>query len=145
VGCVNDTSSCATLTVGQAAQASGLTRKAVRLYEAKGLLPPAQRSDAGYRLYSDDDVAALRFIHQARALGLRLDEIKDIMALRRGGAAPCQHVLRLLDQHVADIDRTIAELRQLRRALTDTRNTAVAAGTGGGAVCRIIEHARAAS
>jgi hypothetical protein len=54
-------------------------------------------------------------------------------------------VLRLLDQHVADIDRTIAELRQLRRALTDTRNTATAAGTGGGAVCRIIEHARAAS
>ncbi|MFE6649756.1 heavy metal-responsive transcriptional regulator [Nocardioides sp. NPDC057772] len=128
-----------TLTVGRAARAAGITPKAVRLYEAKGLLSPAERSDAGYRLYTDDDIATLRFIRQARTLGLRLDEIGDILDIRRAGAAPCHHVLRLVDQHIADIDRTIGELRQLRSTLVHTRKTAAEASAGD--VCRIIEHA----
>lgn len=128
-----------TLTVGQAARAAGVTPKAVRLYEAKGLLRPAERSEAGYRLYADDDVATLQFIRQARTLGLRLDEIGDILNIRRAGTAPCHHVLRLVDQHISDIDRTIAELHQLRDALSGTRKAAAQACTGD--VCRIIEHA----
>ena len=55
------------MTVGRAAQAAGLTRKAVRLYEERGLLPPAQRTAAGYRLYNQDDVDTLTFIRRARA------------------------------------------------------------------------------
>lgn len=58
------------MTVGRAAQAAGLTRKAVRLYEERGLLPPAQRTAAGYRLYNQDDVDTLTFIRRARALDL---------------------------------------------------------------------------
>lgn len=54
------------LTIGPAAKAAGVTRKAVRVYEAKGLLPDPQRTAAGYRLYSDHDVARLRFIRRAR-------------------------------------------------------------------------------
>lgn len=127
------------VTVGQAARAAGITPKAARLYEAKGLLPRAERSDAGYRLYTDDDIATLRFIRQARTLGLRLDEVSDILDTRRDGTAPCHHVLRLIDQHVGDIDRTIGELRQLRAALVQTRKTAAQATTGD--VCGIIEHA----
>lgn len=129
----------ATLTVGQAAGVAGITPKAARLYEARGLIPPAERSNAGYRLYTDDDVATLRFIGQARTLGLRLDEIGDILAIRRDGTAPCHHVLQLIDQHIAGIDRTITELGQLRRTLTHTR--AAAAEAGAGEVCRIIEQA----
>lgn len=136
---MTDDAAAQTFTVGQAAQAAGVSAKAVRLYEAKGLLPQAERSDAGYRLYTDDDVATLRFIRQARTLGLRLDEIGDIIAMREGGTTPCQHVLRLLDQHVADIDRTIGELRQLRTTLIRTRATAASNTTAG--VCGIIEHA----
>ncbi|GAA3137171.1 DNA-binding transcriptional MerR regulator [Kribbella aluminosa] len=119
------------LTVGQAAYASGLTPKAVRLYQAKGLLPPAERSAAGYRLYTNDDVATLRFIHQARTLGLRLDEIGDILDIRRDGSAPCHHVLRLIDQHITEIDRTITELRQLRGTLSHTRKAAAQAAAAG--------------
>lgn len=51
-----------TWTVGKAAQAAGLSAKAVRLYEAKGLLAEAPRTDAGYRVYTDEDIAILRFI-----------------------------------------------------------------------------------
>lgn len=116
----------AMLTVGEVARAAGVSAKAVRLYEAKGLLPEADRSEAGYRLYTDDEVALLRFIRQAKTLGLSLAEIGDILQLRRGGSQPCRHVLALLDQHVSQIDQTITELRQLRRTLTETRTDAAA-------------------
>lgn len=133
------------LTVGQAAQASGLSPKAIRLYERKGLLPPAQRTESGYRLFSADDLATLRFVRQAKTLGLRLDEIGDILALRRGGTRPCQHVVPLLNQRIAEIDQTIAELRQLRSTLTRTRRGgADTADTTPAGVCQIIEQAATA-
>lgn len=135
-----------THTVGQAGQATGLSRKALRVYETKGLLPPAGRSQAGYRLYTDEDITTLRFIRQAKTLGLSLDEIADILEIRRGGTAPCLHVVALLQEGIRELDRTLTDLRQLRRTLTDTRATAHAhqvEDTDG--VCRIIEHAPAAA
>jgi MerR family copper efflux transcriptional regulator len=128
-------------TVGKAAQAAGLSAKAVRLYEAKGLLPEAKRTESGYRLYTDDDVAMLRFIRQAKTLGLSLGEIQDILDLRRGGTTPCRHVVRLLDERIHEVDRTIFELRQLRRALADTRSAASEHQDDQSDVCGIIEHA----
>ncbi|GAB3394209.1 heavy metal-responsive transcriptional regulator [Amycolatopsis echigonensis] len=131
-----------TWTVGKAAEAAGLSAKAVRLYEAKGLLPPAERTAAGYRRYRDDDIAVLRFIRQAKTLGLSLNEIRDILDLRRSGTTPCQHVVALLDDRIREIDRTITELRQLRRTLADARADAHqhhAEHADG--VCGIIEHA----
>src|SRR5216684_2401483 len=107
------TMNAATWTVGKAAQAAGLSPKAVRLYEAKGLLPAAGRTGAGYRTYTDHDIATLRFIRQAKTLGLSLAEIRDILDIRRGGTAPCRHVLGLLDQRIREVDRVITELRQL--------------------------------
>jgi MerR family copper efflux transcriptional regulator len=129
------------LTVGEVARAAGLSAKAVRLYEAKGLVPPAQRTDAGYRTYAADDIAVLQLIRQAKTLGLTLTEIRDILEIRRDGTPPCRHVLALLDRHLAEIDRTITDLRQLRRALADTRARAAAAPAGDNhTVCKIIEH-----
>lgn len=131
-----------TWTVGQAAQAAGLSAKAVRLYEAKGLLPEAERTGAGYRTYTDDDITVLRFIRQAKTLGLSLAEIRDILGIRRSGTPPCHHVTALLDQRIRDIDRAITELRQLRNTLVSTRSHARQHQTGhAGIVCGIIEHA----
>jgi MerR family transcriptional regulator, copper efflux regulator len=127
------------LTVGEAANAAGLSPKAVRLYEARGLLPEVPRTEAGYRTFGEDDVAVLRFIGQAKALGLGLAEIRRILEIRRGGSAPCVHVVELLDQHLAGIDRTIAELRQLRRALAETRTRAATTAVADRCVCGIIE------
>ena len=135
------TQAAGTRTVGKAAQAAGVSAKAVRLYESKGLLPEAQRTEAGYRLYTDDDIAILRFIRQAKTLGLSLGEIRDILDLRRGGTTPCGHVVALLDQRIRDIDRTITELRQLRHTLAGTRAPARQQACGNGGVCQIIEHA----
>lgn len=91
-------------TVGDAAKAVGVSAKAIRIWEAKGLLPAAERADAGYRLFTDDDIGVLRFIRRAKTLGLTLPEIKGILDLHRQGTAPCEKVTALLDAHIRDID-----------------------------------------
>ena len=130
------------ITVGAAAQAAGVSAKAVRLWESKGLLPPAERTEAGYRIFTDDDLGILRFIRQAKTLGLTLPEIKKIIDLQRGGTTPCGCVTELLDSHIADIDRTLTELRQLRRSLASARQTAREGQRRGqyAVVCQIIEN-----
>lgn len=131
------------MTVKAAAEAAGVSGKAVRLWESKGLLPPAERTEAGYRLFTTQDVDVLRFIRQAKALDLTLGGIKDILDLQRHGAAPCGHVTALLDEHIADIDRTVADLRALRRSLVEVRRAARESQRRGedAVVCRIIENA----
>lgn len=128
-------------TVGAAAEAAGVSAKAVRLWESKGLLPIAERTDAGYRLFTDTDVGILRFIRQAKGLGLTLAEIKDVLDLQREGGTPCGRVTALLDNHIAEIDHALADLRQLRRSLVEARRAAQESQARGddAVVCCIIE------
>lgn len=129
------------MTIGQAARRTGLSPKAIRIYETKGLLQTADRTASGYRTYTNDDLAVLRFIRQAKALDLRLDEIRDVIDLQRGGAQPCQTVLGLLDRHIADLDRTMADLRALRASLVRARSTAKTSSQNGekAVICQIVE------
>lgn len=114
------------LTVGQAAKRAGLTAKAVRLYEARGLLPPTERTSAGYRCYTEHDIQLLRFIRQARDLGLSLTEIRTIIGLRRGETPPGREVLTLLQTHLDAIDHKISNLQHLREAMTGVLHDAAA-------------------
>ncbi|MBT2419373.1 heavy metal-responsive transcriptional regulator [Streptomyces sp. ISL-22] len=130
------------MTIGQAAKAAGLTRKAVRVYEAKGLLPAAERTTAGYRLYTQQDVELLTFIRRARTLGLHLDDIRDVLAIRDSGTPPCATVRDLLDARIAEIDTAVTELLALRQALAETRQRADArTDKQPVTVCAIIEDA----
>ncbi|WP_298800433.1 MerR family transcriptional regulator [uncultured Pseudonocardia sp.] len=131
------------ITIGAAARAAGVSAKAVRLWESKGLLPPAERTESGYRQFSDTDLDILRFIRRAKTLGLSLPEIKNIIDLQRDGATPCGRVTELLDTHLAEIDRTLRELRALRRSLDHARRAARDTARRGepATVCRIIENA----
>jgi len=131
----------AAITVGEAARRAGVTPKAVRLYESRGILPPADRTAAGYRTYTEGDVEVLRFVRRARALGLRLDEIRRIVDLQRQGAQPCTTVIELLDHHLADIERTMRELRALRKDLTRALDAAKSTARRGQdvVICPIIE------
>ncbi|MFD8501240.1 MerR family DNA-binding protein [Streptomyces sp. NPDC059687] len=130
------------LTIGQAARVAGLTRKAVRVYEAKGLLPQTERSLSGYRLYTADDVELLTFIRQARSLGLHLDDIREVLDIRRGGTPPCDAVRDLLDARITEIDAAVNDLLALRQTLVDTRRAAEARPcVDVSTVCSIIEDA----
>jgi MerR family transcriptional regulator, copper efflux regulator len=128
-------------TVGAAAKAVGVSAKAIRIWEAKGLLAPSGRTEAGYRLFTNDDIEILRFICRAKTLGLTLPEIKSILDLHRQGTAPCDQVTTLLDAHIRDVDRTIAELGALRTTLAAALEGARQDQVQGRAatVCRIIE------
>lgn len=130
------------MTIGQIAGRTGFSAKAIRYYERIKLLPPPSRTDAGYRLYRDPDLARLAFIRKAKQLGLTLDEMRDILSLRESGTAPCQHVLGLLDDHVERVEEAIAQLNEFHVALVRLRAAARRRGpANGGGVCRIIEHA----
>ncbi|GAA0720353.1 MerR family transcriptional regulator [Dokdonella soli] len=63
-------------TVSQIARRTGLTVRTLHHYEAKGLLRPAARSDAGYRLYGERELLRLQHIASLRALGFSLPEIR---------------------------------------------------------------------
>src|SRR2546428_8862407 len=101
------------LRIGEVAARSGVSCKALRLYEEIGILPAPRRTAAGYRAYAQETLALLAFIAQARRLGFRLDEIKAIVQIKRAGRAPCRHVLDLVRRTVADLDRAVAELTQV--------------------------------
>lgn len=103
--------------IGEAARASGVTAKMVRHYESIGLLPPARRTEAGYRQYGMDDVRILQFIHRGRALGFSLDQIAGLLALWRDKERASADVRRLALEHIDELDRKIAELEAMKRTL----------------------------
>jgi len=107
----------ASLRIGQLAQATGVSAKTVRYYEQVGVLPPAQRAKNGYRLYSAADVQRLRFIRNARRLDFSLDDLREVVALRDRGEAPCNYVAHLLQQKAAEIEEQIQQLQALQQDL----------------------------
>ncbi len=103
--------------IGELAERSGLSAKAIRYYEEIGVLPEPARTPAGYRDYDAATLDRLTFIRAAQAVGLTLGEIREVVALRDRGETPCAHVLDLLRERAAEVDRRIAELQRLRGEL----------------------------
>ena len=97
------------------AQQAGVPIKTIRYYEDIGLLPKAQRTAAGYRLYSSDAADRLQFIKKAQSLGLRLEDIKEILELADRGRCPCGHVQHLLTLRLQELHRKIADLHLIER------------------------------
>src|SRR5262249_55255985 len=131
-----------TLRIGELATALGLNPKPIRYYEAIGLLPAPRRSPAGYRLYDDTDRERLRFIGQAKAIGLTLEEIREILALRDVGMQPCEHVRGLLVKKLAAVEAQLRTLVEIHQELLALREETAAATQPSASVCRIIEHHR---
>jgi MerR family transcriptional regulator, copper efflux regulator len=127
--------------IGALAATAGLTAKTIRFYEEAGLLPPPPRTSAGYRDYPPETANRLRFIRNAQAASLSLAEIRDILAIRDSGHAPCRHVNELIGHHLAQVEQRIAELTQARAALADLRRRADAtdpADCDDTAICNIL-------
>jgi MerR family copper efflux transcriptional regulator len=112
--------------IGELAAYCGLTAKTIRFYEQAGLLPEPPRTPGGYRDYPAEATTRLGFIRQAQTAGLTLAEIHSILMLRDSGQAPCSHVGDLIQQHLADIECRMAELRTARTALRGLAERATA-------------------
>ena len=105
------------MNIGDAARASGVSAKMIRHYESIGLIGAARRTDAGYRVYSAQDVQVLQFIHRARALGFSLDQIRDLLALWQDKGRASADVRALAREHIGELNRKIAEMEAMRRTL----------------------------
>lgn len=125
--------------IGALAREFGLNPKTIRFYEQIGLLPPPQRSAAGYRLYGAADRERLRFIAKAKALGLTLQEIGEILALREAGIEPRQHVQALIARKLADVDEELRRLSAHRRELLALQAEATVTPCSCTPFCGIIE------
>lgn len=131
------------LTVKQLARSAGIASPTVRYYDRIGLLCAEQRSDAGYRLYSPADEGRLRFIRQAKLLGLSLDEIRELIGAAEDGCRSTMPQLdRLLEHKLEQIDSQIAELGALRERLVAYRagkRSDPRHGCGHGAFCGCLD------
>ncbi|MBA3443974.1 MAG: MerR family transcriptional regulator [Gemmatimonadales bacterium] len=104
-------------TIGEIAAESRVNIQTVRYYERRGLLPTPQRTAAGYRKYSRDVVARIRFIKRAQELGFTLGEIAELLALRVRHSEACGEVSRRATVKIAVVQRKLRELERLKRAL----------------------------
>jgi DNA-binding transcriptional MerR regulator len=128
--------------IGELADRLGLNTRTIRYYESIELLPEPERSTSGYRVYDEGDVDRLGFIKSAQRLGLALDEIREVLAFRDRGEAPCEYVSGLITKEVTDIDRRLKELRHLRRELVALKARAGEVDGRSGRICGLIEHVR---
>jgi DNA-binding transcriptional MerR regulator len=107
------------LLIGEIAERSGASRKAVRLYEEAGILSPPHRTSSGYRIYSRDTLNLLALVRQAQRLGFTVAEIKEIVSIKRAGRAPCLHARNLVRRKADELDQRLADLKEVRElALT---------------------------
>ena len=128
--------------IGQLADRLGLNAKTIRYYEDIGLVPAPERTPAGYRVYGEDTLERLTFIKTAQRLGITLDEVREILALRDRGDPPCSYVRGVLRRQVAEIDQRMGELAALRDELVALDEIADRLPTAEPGQCRIIDHAR---
>lgn len=117
--------------IGEAAQALGLTAKTIRYYEQIGLIPKARRRRSegaphtgGDRVYSEEDVGRLRFIHHARFMDLSVADIRELLEIADNAGCPSEHPTysKLLQCHVRQIDERINHLLGLRTAVQNLLN-----------------------
>lgn len=105
------------MNIGRAAAATGVSAKMIRHYESIALIPPGKRSAAGYRIYVDSDLHALRFIKRSRSMGFSLEQIRELLSLWQDPGRASVDVKRIAQGHVAQLNARIAELTAMRDSL----------------------------
>ncbi|SOD18467.1 Cu(I)-responsive transcriptional regulator [Nitrosomonas ureae] len=106
------------MNIGQAAQASGVSAKMIRHYEATGLIPKAARAYSGYRHFLERDIHTLCFIRQARVAGFSTAQIKKLLSLWQDQQRPAREVKQLAAGHLTELKARISELELIAQALS---------------------------
>ncbi len=131
--------------IGELARLTGIATRTIRFYEDMGILPHPPRTDAGYRVYQAPDIRRLLFIKRAKEMGLSLEAIRSIIAIRDSGTAPCSHVRAVLDEKLSDVRERLRALNELEEDLVSLRAEADSASAEceDGCYCPILERAPA--
>lgn len=105
------------LFIGALARKAGVSVDTVRYYEKIGLMPPPQRTPAGYRSFEPSSIDRLLFIQKAQRLGFSLEEIKRVLDQRGTGELPCGTVISMAQTRLDGVESQLAELSALRDTL----------------------------
>ena len=124
------------MNIGEAAAAAGVTPKMIRHYESLSLIPEADRTEAGYRLYGDREVQMLRFIRQSRMLGFSMKQIESLLSLWRDDRRQSREVKEVALQQLAELDERQRELDQMKATLSELVDNCVG---DHGSHCAILE------
>ena len=130
----------ATLSIGLVARRTGCTVPTIRYYEEIGLLPPADRTDAGQRQYGEATLRRLTFIRRCRDFGFSIDQVRELVSLVDQPDRPCTEVRDIAAIHLAQVRRKLDELKTLEASLDAFVCSCETACAGGAAVdCTILE------
>ena len=110
--------------IGEVADQADVSTKTIRYYESIGLLAEPDRTASGYRSYDVEVIERLRFIRDAQATGLSLDEVASVLELKGAGKGSCAHTADLLRRHLEQLDVQIARLHAARESLTELADRA---------------------
>lgn len=123
------------LGIGAVAKRAGVGIDTVRYYERAGLIAPPARLASGYRRYGEVDVARLRFIKRAQALGFTLKEVRDLLAL--SAQRDVSRVKRSAQAKLEDVEDKLQALTRIRDGL----QTLISAcpGHGRASACPILK------
>ncbi len=105
------------MNISDVAKKTGLTSKAIRFYEQKGLMTPPLRGENGYRSYNQQHLNELTLLRQARQVGFNLEECGELVNLFNDPARHSADVKARTLQKVAEIERHISELQAMRAQL----------------------------
>ncbi len=103
--------------IGETSAATGVSAKMIRHYESIGLIPKANRTFAGYRLYADADLHRLQFIKLCRGLGFSMKQIAVLLDLWNDKHRASRKVKQLAQEHAADLSQRILEMQAMQRTL----------------------------
>jgi MerR family mercuric resistance operon transcriptional regulator len=106
-----------TLQIGSAAKVTGLSIDAIRFYQKSGLLRAPARTAGGYRVFTETEIADLRFIAHAQDLGFSLAEIRELVPLRNEDGRACPEVRSLIYRKLQNVREKIRALRHLESEL----------------------------
>jgi MerR family Zn(II)-responsive transcriptional regulator of zntA len=130
------------LTVAALARRSGVSAGAVRFYIRKNLLRAARDPSNGYRLFSADDVARVRFVRKAQSLGFTIAEIAEIFDVADAGRSPCPQVRAIVEQRIAENRARVEALARLQDRLeraTERWQSLPDLAPAGSVICHLIE------
>ncbi len=107
------------LPIGELARKSEVNIETIRFYEKQGILPKPARTESGRRIYDQDDVKRLSFIHRCRGLGFSLKEIGSLLSLVDTGDYTCKEVHEITISHAQDVKQKISSLQKMESVLDE--------------------------
>lgn len=127
------------LKIGELAALASVSRDTLRFYEKHGLITPGQRSDAGYRLYSETDVHRISFIIGAKEGGFTLNQIHQLLELEvTKDEKSCYDIKQFVDAKISMVNQRLAEIKRIKKSL-QTQSSAGCGGDEPATHCTILE------